>query len=465
MKTTVRLISLLLVVLLVLCSCQSSEPEIIPEYSSDRVGIDLDGYTLKWGWAKSGNDNDDNVFGYIPGTALADTALERMKEIQSSLNCVIEMEYKGFGTIGGNMQGAILSGTQLYDLMTNESFQTLGYVRAGYFTGLSSLIDVSKTDKWGTPGMLQSVIYEDDVYSVVPYAWPELLYTTFGCPIVVNEDLISQYGHEDPREFVEEGTWTWDKFEESLHAYTVNDGERTIYGMGAHTPYYSMLMFLSNGVTLTEYTDKGIECGLYTDAGIQAMERAQSIRYQTCKDCFHSNESTSVVSDFLNGEMVLVVTNSGGILGTTDAIMYKMSNVGIIPFPQGPNAVPGVYPSYHETLLYVTGIPVNAKDAEAAATILDRMFEPFEGYETKDDIISYLAGQVFFDERDARVFVNMLENTEYGYQNDGARAAIEQVMGNNTVTEVLEGLENVYNDLLEEHMKPHYQGRLAVYGE
>ena len=465
MKTTIRLISLLLVVLLVLCSCQSSEPEIIPEYSSDRVGIDLDGYTLKWGWAKSGNDNDDNVFGYIPGTALADTALERMKEIQSSLNCVIEMEYKGFGTIGGNMQGSILSGTQLYDLMTNESFQTLGYVRAGYFTGLSSLIDVSKTDKWGTPGMLQSVIYEDDVYSVVPYAWPELLYTTFGCPIVVNEDLISQYGHEDPREFVEDGTWTWDKFEESLRAYTVNDGERTIYGMGAHTPYYSMLMFLSNGVTLTEYTDKGIECGLYTDAGIQAMERAQSIRYQTCKDCFHSNESTSVVSDFLNGDMVLVVTNSSGILGTTDAIMYKMSNVGIIPFPQGPNAVPGVYPSYHETLLYVTGIPVNAKDAEAAATILDRMFEPFEGYETKDDIISYLAGQVFFDERDARVFVNMLENTEYGYQNDGARAAIEQVMGNNTVTEVLEGLENVYNDLLEEHMKPHYQGRLAVYGE
>ena len=99
MKTTVRLISLLLVVLLVLCSCQSSEPEIIPEYSSDRVGIDLDGYTLKWGWAKSGNDNDDNIFGYIPGTALADTALERMKEIQNSLNCVIEMEYKGFGTI------------------------------------------------------------------------------------------------------------------------------------------------------------------------------------------------------------------------------------------------------------------------------------------------------------------------------------------------------------------------------
>ncbi len=459
------LLALLLSFMFVLCACQSSEPEIVPDYDTDKTGVNLDGYILKWGWAKSGNDTDENVFGYIPGTALADIALDRMKEIQSSLNCVIDMEYKGFGTVGGAMQNSILSGSLLYDLMTNESYQTLGYVRAGYFTGLSAYIDVENTDKWGTPSMLQSVIYKDDVYSVVPYAWPELLYTTFGCPIVVNEELISQYGHEDPREFVENGSWNWDKFEEVLHAYTVQDGERTIYGMGAHTPYYSMLMFLSNGVTLTEYTDKGIECGLYTEAGMQAMERAQSIRYQTCSECFHPNEGTSVLSDFINGDMVLVVTNAGGILGSTDAVMYKMSNVGILPFPQGPNAEPGVYPSYHESLLYVTGIPVNANDTEVAATVLDMMFEPFDEYETKEDIIEYLADQVFFDVRDARVFVNMLENTEYGYQNDGARAAIEGVMSKRSVTEVLEGLEDVYAELLEKNMKPHYEGRLAVYGK
>ena len=197
-----RLLALLLSFMFVLCACQAEEPEIVPEYSTDKTGVDLDGYKLKWGFAKSGADSDENVFGYIPGTAFADSALERMKAVQSELNCVIEMEYKGFGTIGNNMQSSILSGSQFYELTTNESFQTLGYVRAGYFTGLSSYLNVADTDKWGTPSMLQSVIYKDDVYSVVPNAWPDLLYTSFGCPIVVNEALIAQYGHEDPRDYV-----------------------------------------------------------------------------------------------------------------------------------------------------------------------------------------------------------------------------------------------------------------------
>lgn len=466
MKRIPKILALMLSIVFVSCSCQGSEPEIIPEYSVDSSGMDLDGFTLKWGFAKSGNDDEENCFGFIPGTSFADIALDRMKEIQSDLNCTVEVEYKGFGTVGNNMVSSIMSGSPYYDITTNESFQTLGYVRAGYFTALSGLLDVSNIDKYGTPTMLQSVIYKDDVYSVVPNAWPDLLYTTYGSPIVVNESLISQYGHEDPREFVENGTWNWDKFEECLLAYTTKDGENTIYGISTHMPYYSMLMFLSNGVSFTEYTENGIECGLYTPAGIQAMERAQKIRRETCFDCFNPVESTSgVVDSFKNNGCVLLITNSNSILGSTESIMYQMENVGILPFPQGPNATPGVYSSYHETLLYTTGIPVNAPDAEATAIIIDRMFEPFEGLETKDDIVEYLADQVFFDVRDAQVFVNMLQNTEYGYQNDGARAALEQVMGNTSVTEVLEGLESIYEELLNDHMKPHYEGRLAVYGE
>jgi hypothetical protein len=38
-------------------------------------------------------------------------------------------------------------------------------------------------------------------------------------------------------------------------------------------------------------------------------------------------------------------------------------------------------------------------------------------------------------------------------------------MGTKSVTEVLEGLEEVYAELLEKNMKPHYEGRLAVYGK
>jgi len=466
MKKLIRTLALALAFVFVLSACQGASPEIIPEYKVDTSSVDLDGFELKWGFAKSNSDNDDNIFGYIPGTSFADLATERLNTIQTELNCKIEMEYKGFGTVSNNMVSSIMSGSPYYDITTNESYATLHHVRGGYFTPLSGLLDLADTDKYGTPNMLQSVIYKDDVYSVVPNALPDLLYTSFGCPIVVNESLIAQYGHEDPRDFVENGTWTWDKFEECLQAFTTVDGEKTIFGISSHTPYYSMLMFLSNGVTFTEFTDDGIMCGIYTPEGITAMERAQNIKNNTCSDCFNPVDSTAgVVDSFKNGECVLLVTGSSAIIGTTTSIMYEMDNVGIIPFPQGPDATPGVYTSYHETLLFTTGIPINAQDSEAAATVLDMMFEPFEGYETKEDIIEYLADQVFFDVRDAQVFYNMLQNTEYTYQNDGARAAIEGVMGTKSVTEVLEGLEEVYAELLEKNMKPHYEGRLAVYGE
>ena len=467
MKKYLRLIYTVLIVLFIFSACNSSDPTVIPEYSSEMSSMDLGGYTLKWGWALLDFDGAESIFGYIPGTAFADTALERIKEIEKSLNCVIDMEYKSTGDIGSHMQASVLSDTHSYELMTSESYHTISYVRSGYFTGLSSLLDLSETDKWGTPSILQAVTYKDDVYSVVPYSWPDLLYTTFYCPIVVNETLISRYGHVDPREFVEGRTWTWDKFEESIQAYTINDGERKIYGIASHPAYYSMMMFLSNGVSVAEETESGVVCGVYTNAGIEAMERARKIRTETCVDCFNPLEHTEdVINDFENGNNVLLVTYANSIIGRSgSSILYNMANVGILPFPQGPNAEPGVYPSYYETLRYSTSIPVNARDPEIAVIVLDRMFEPFEGYETKEDIIAHFSNQVFFDERDVQVYINMFENSEYGYRAEGARVILEQIMGNASVTEVLEKQENIYNDLLEDIIKPHYQGRLAVYGE
>ena len=463
MRKASRIVSLFLSVLFILCGCTSVAPEIVPEYKTTvSSSVDLDGYVAKWGFASDGG----TVFGFIEGSALADEALARVSAIQDSINCVIEMEYNSAGTINSNMQASVMSGSQLYELTTNATATILGSIRAGYFTGLSGLLDVKNTDKWGTPNMLQSAIYKDDVYGVVPYAWPELLYTTYGSPIAVNEDLILKYGHEDPREYVETGTWTWDKFEECLLAYTVKDGERTVYGVTSNYAYFAMLMFLSNGVTFVEYTDNGIECGLYTPQGIEAMERARKIRQETCAHCFAPTEVIQeVVPEFMAENAVLGVVNSGNIIGSISSFMYSMNNVGILPFPYGPSAEPGVYRSYHESLTFVTGIPSNAYEAESAAIILDLMFEPFDSYKTKQDIINYYSDQVFFDEQDAYVFANMLENTEYGYFNDGARAALDTVLKSNSVTEVLESLEDTYAELLEDVFKPHYEGRIAVYGE
>ena len=81
-------------------------------------------------------------------------------------------------------------------------------------------------------------------------------------------------------------------------------------------------------------------------------------------------------------------------------------------------------------------------------------------------MIEYLTEQVFFDSRDAEVFLGAVEHTEYGYFWEGGRSAIEQCVRTlKSATEVLDGLKNVYDKLAEEYLVPHYNGRVAVYGE
>ena len=71
-----------------------------------------------------------------------------------------------------------------------------------------------------------------------------------------------------------------------------------------------------------------------------------------------------------------------------------------------------------------------------------------------------------YDERDARVLANMLENTEYGFFLEGARGVIESVTETDTsITSLLESNEDKYEQIVEDYMVHHYEGTVAVYGE
>jgi len=463
-RNLIRVISFVMTIMISLCACASEQAEIVPEYDSNSDLGDLDGLTINWGFSMSRyNEDVDNVFGFKPGTVFADMALERQKQVEEDLNCTIVVDNDSSSyVIGEKLNASLASGSHLYDLATCDSSILRTLVRgSGYFIGLSSLLDVQNTEKWGTPSMLQMMLWEDDLYGVVPFAWPELLYSTTGHLFTVNENLVAQLGQTDPREYVENLTWTWDKLEEVLEAFTYQDAGKTIYGIHCLDAYFAMNMFLSNGVTFTEYVDGKVVFGAYTDPGREALERARSIYTETCVDYIYPDVHNG--DYFLNGDVVMQANGTGGIISS---ILYEMDNIGILPFPQGPNAVPGVYPSYYEQIAYTTSIPVNTVDAQAAATVLDAMFEPFEGYETREKIAEYLTDQVFFDSRDTIVFLNSIANTEYGFFWEGGRGGIESCLSANTsVVANLESHEDIYDQLVEDYLISHYEGRVAVYGE
>ena len=273
MSRLIRITSMLIVIVLVFSACQAAAPETVPEYEFEVAEGDLGGFKAVFGW--SGTEGE-SVLGFVADTANADIALQRKKDVEKDLNCSIEIFYDPDNIIG-MLRGGVMSGAQPFDIMEGDGYHLVSDVRAGYLTGLKELIDYQNTDKWGTPNMLQSMLWNDNLYGVVPFAWPELVYRTPGHLLAVNEDLITALAQPDPREYVENDQWTWDLFEDKLEEYTFNNNGTQVYALRCHLAYFSINFFLSSGVALSTIDHGKVVCGLYTDIGREAMQRAQEI--------------------------------------------------------------------------------------------------------------------------------------------------------------------------------------------
>ncbi|MBR5721466.1 MAG: extracellular solute-binding protein [Clostridia bacterium] len=434
----------------------------MPEFEEmSSSGYDLGGYNILWGWTDgAGLDNDSN-FGFIEGTPNSDLLLEHKKNVEQKLNCKITLDHTANNTI---LRAGVMAGDQKIDIITSGSLRMMDSIRGGYLTGLSSFIDVENYEKWGTPNMLVSVLWEDDLYAVVPFSWPEIMYTNSAHVLAINENLISKLSLTDPREYVEALDWTWDRFEECMENFTFEDAGRTVYSYkGGFGRYYYINMVISNGVSFIDGKNGTVSCGILSDAGREAMERGRYIA-EMYRD--KANGGSDNPTGFINGEAVMYLAWTYELTRNTQYIMYQMDNVGVVPFPQGPNATPGQYSSYHQSLAYATGIPFNAKDFYTSLTVLNEMFEPFEQYKTKDDIIDMMANQIFFDRRDAELIYQVEKASQYGFFDEKLGNILEQAGTTNTpISQLCEEQESTIAKIVETYLEPCYRGLTAVYGE
>jgi len=476
--SSVILFTILTAMLLSLFSCsQSAEVEDAPEYEASYDESDLNGYEMLYVHANTdfqgASKGAEIVLGYLLDTAFSDLALQRLKEVETNLNCKINLEYEAARTVTGNLTTYYMANIHYADACLDTSALQAEAMRAGFLCGLSDMLDVRNTAKWGSVGLNMAMFWDDDQYAVSPNYWPELVYNCISFPFCVNEDIVADVGATDPREYVENNTWTWDMFEECLHQFTYNTGSYQVYGFASHPVYFFQMMFRSNGDELIDYesaTSNYETCGYYTSSAYDALDRGYKILYETCKDCVYPTTDRFVAAEkFVAGEVAIVCSNSELITGTESSYVYKMDNFGLIPCPLGPNAEPGQYKSCYESMNYSIAIPVNSTEPESTAKILDAIYEPLPGYETPESIIDYMGTQVFFAQSDADIFYTMSQNTEYCFFHEGARELIEILGGYNhdvvPVSQALQSFENKYKTVYEESLSHTYDGIRAVWGD
>jgi|GEM_PF-753105 len=479
-----KIICLILAVIMsvTLLSCTQEQEEVFDiDFSGEAVETGFDGLELSfYSSFYSGNNNTEgeNVLGYPIGTGLADLATERLREVEKTYDCKINLEYKNWSDFSNAFSSGIAGGVSPCELALITSFDIYSWAKAGYLAGINNelgdYIDYTNSAKWGESNLLECVFYKDDLYGLLPAAWPDLIYSSFGYPLVANMDIIASAGGDDPRELYEQGVWNWATFNDQLEKCTVIEGSETkIFGLTAHSPYFSEMILGSNGVALARIGGKvSLRCGFFESSLYAAADEVRHVIYGPLAYTFDKTsepDPNAVVAKFCAEEAAYSFMPTKFIFGVWGDVAQSIDNYAVLRTPVGPD-VPsdhafGIFDGMTYTLAFPTST-IN-HNIEAAAIVADAIFEPLTGYETIDDVKAYMTHNNFFDDRDAEAFYDILDNCAYNhfYSAGGAVRNISAEIGrtDTPTAELLEKYESEVNDFFANAVGDMLQAYAVLY--
>lgn len=452
----IMLCALFLLLVTAACGNQETEDTFEVDFDNGDVTGDLGGYVMRY---MLGGGNTQSL-GYAKGTPLEDEALKKVSDLEKARNCTLEIVGND-----GLFVTASASGNYHSDAVWIESDLIRDVAAIGGMVGISGLdaIDHTDTEKWGTPSATEVFFCDDDQYGVHPALWPEHSDNYIRSPIAVNENLIAILGVTDPRDFVETGSWTWDKLKEVLPLYYAEEGgEVKHYSWAVNVGEYAVEMILSNGGDLVEKNSAGdyVFC-MYTDSAYVAMSKGRDI---LLGDVSYTIRDIGV-EGFLANKAVLHSIYRGTLVGPSAKICNEMDNYGVIPFPVGPDADPHYKFSYY-TNMSGFGIAYLAHDVEATASILNDLYGPIAGISNSKEMIDYFRRNYFFDDRDAENYITMVGETHYVYFHYGLPDRMTgYCSAANEVTQFLEANRNAVSIVFDKEIMRSIRGLNAVWGD
>lgn len=474
MKNSKRIIAALLwllisVVLVQACASDETPESFDRSFDTGETTKNLGGYEFSYALDRFNNRLSDGTLGYAIGSPLEDEAKQRIAEVQSEYNCTIstlidsraDTEFIKYCVSGSYWAEAVMRpGAILRDIAI-----------IGAMTGLSSsdsIIDYTDLEKWGNYRSMEELYYKDDLIGVVPCLWPQIGDAYNEGMFLVNENIVSRIGVTDPREYVENNTWTWAKLEEVVPTYYAEEGGQVLhYALQGPSMDAAYMFLYSNGDRLGNRNQFGeYEIGQYSATAMVAMNEANKIFYgdfaYACK-----LDLPDYVNGFIDGNSVLFVCNGTDLLSPTGTISMNMENYGMISAPVGPDADPGLRFCVYSHIYSSIGMTVFTKDVDSASTVIDALYAPICGIASNRDRMDYLRKNYFFDDRDATFYLDMAQNAicyyfHYYEVNDNIWKYIQ---GSKTPYEFIEKNKDVLTRAFNEYVVPSIEGMNAVWGD
>ena len=452
----------------------AQESTLLSFIESGTGKTDFDGYVCKLGQSTQSDStgmiiDENNPFGYKENTGLADAALSRLAEVEKELNCKIELSL-----IEVSLQ--VLSAQLLADSVKQEILYSPSHAlmhrtaEAGYLEKVNEYrdyIDFTNTEKYGAVNIQEMNAFDGDIYAVSPVTWmykqPRALEL-----IVINDDLRAQYNTPDPKEYIENGNWTWESFEKFIAGSSYKSDDKVVYSMATRGFDLAKLLAYGNGFRLAYETADGYGTDFGADNFMEAAQFYYDLRAK------HQDKFTPDMGDWVDvNEAFMDLQNSVSCITAASIlyndIVYKVQNYSIAPFPTGPKGEYGKWPSAIEATESFSVFRTGEHPSENF-TIIDKICEPLEGFETEEDRFQYLSTNVVYTIEDAEYAMNIYKNgiytnwtvtdsAENGFD-DLWRAGLADgaVDGDDprSISVVLDELKDIYPALIEEYIVPNF---------
>lgn len=309
------------------------------------------------------------------GDLAQDMMFEVVKKVEDKWNVTFEFLNMTYAGSRESINTSIVAGTPDVDVYMVGMAVAAPAIANGYAIDLRDILPADHPILMGTDEVLS---YADmgngKVSLLIPNKKENMVANTK--PLAFNLQMIEDANLEDPRDLVERGEWTWDKFIEYCQVLTKdNDGDGVIdvYGFGGWPEDYITNLLMSNGT----YIAAGPKENLTSAEVAETLQFLQdlNITYGVMHPIPEVNGWD--VCRFLYREQKVAFTPiAAWILSNFDDYAYKKPEITplafdmvFVPWPVGPsgNAETNAAKASQETGYM---IPVGVEDPEFVLNVL-----------------------------------------------------------------------------------------------
>lgn len=392
------------------------------------------------------------------GTMWDDIIRTHMEKVAVDMNVTFNFEAETGSNIVQKLQAMSISGTNEADIVFGSGDKLISLYPTGIFADINELeeIDLTDTEKFGPDSIREFAKYQGKVYSLYQTGainWPGSPFNVFNA-VLVNDDIVEDFGLDHPVEMYEQGTWTFSNFKTFIQNATDTDPTNYIYGLDAtwfgHVILPQSALYANGCPPVAENAQGKYEFGYTSTAAAHALEWANDI-YSMKENVVNSADGYSSSSYFATGNATLFLGHSFYLTTEGSDIQKNIERISFVTFPYGEDIEYGsVCTGFYDTPL-ATSIVRNG-DEQETAYILNHILDPMVGNEN-GEYLSYLETYFFPDDSSSfEIYTDAGKNASYEYTaqlgavyGDITEALTGITKGERSVTEAITSITNRVN--------------------